>query len=189
MTSAFDDQMLLDLVREAWSPDSSYLLLQGTSVCPATGTAACQASITYTVYAIDQWNGVVWQRYAGQLGNVQWAGPGHLFVQFRPEAERDPDFPDASALVVDLGLDKRPALGILAENFCCASFSPDGRYAVVLHGSGSAWKQRCSLVDTTNGAEVAGIEGAPQDVGFTFCESVSWTRDGTKALVTRGGGS
>jgi DNA-binding CsgD family transcriptional regulator len=181
---------LMDLPRDPWSPDSNYLLVERFTPCgtnsPDPGN--CYGTPTFEVYGTQETGKVFWNAYAGRLQSAQWAGPGRLFVTFFPDAVDDPDFPQAQSLIVDLGLEKRPAPDVF-QGACCASFSPDGRYAVVAHGGDAPHDERCSLVDAATGAELAGFDRGADDAVGIFCGAVSWTADGTQALVSSADGN
>lgn len=178
---------LIDLPPNAWSPDSANLLVERDAPCPPPNPdpANCHGTPTFEVYGTEITGKVFWSGSAGMLQSVSWAGPGHLFITYYADAAKDPQFPDARSLIVDLGTQKRAAPGIF-QGACCVSFSPDGRHAVVGHGGPAAHDARCSLVDATTGSELAGFDAPPGGGAGLFCGSVSWTPDGSQALVSVG---
>jgi hypothetical protein len=104
------------------------------------------------------------------LQSAIWAGQNRLFVTFFPDGKYDADYP-AQSLFVDPGVLKQPAPAIY-RGACCASFSPDGRYAVVRRLVEATGRQRCGLVDSTTGDEVAHFDAGDGDI-YIFCGSVS----------------
>ncbi len=181
---------LMELPPDPWSPDGNYLLVERFGPCDVVtpDPGHCYGMPTFEVYGAQVTGKIFWNAYAGRLRAAQWAGPGRLFLTFFPEAEYDPDFPDAQSLIVDLGLQKQPAPTVF-QGSCCVSFSPDGHYAIVPHGTGHAASQRCSLVNASTGAEIAGFDAAAADAYGWFCGSASWTADSTMALVSPSGGN
>jgi hypothetical protein len=180
----------MELPPDPWSPDSNYLLVERFGPCDVVtpDPGHCYGTPTFEVYGAQVTGKIVWNAYAGRLRSAQWAGPGRLFLTFFPEAEYDLDVPDAQSLIVDLGLQKQPAPTVF-QGSCCVSFSPDGRYAVVpLPRTGNAASQRCSLVDASTGAEIAGFDETQADVNTMFCASVSWTPDGSAAIASQSSG-
>jgi DNA-binding CsgD family transcriptional regulator len=186
---------LMDLARrpwsphvQPWSPDSQYLLVVRHEPCfQGVATASCYGLPSYEVYGTQLTGKTFWSAYPQELQSVMWAGPGRLFITFFPDREYDPDFPDAQSLYVDFGLLKEPVPAVL-QGACCVTFSPDGRYAVVLQQDEESGERRCSLVDSATGAEIAGFDARDADIRI-FCGSVDWTADATKALVSSGNGN
>jgi DNA-binding CsgD family transcriptional regulator len=181
---------LIELPPEPWSPDNNYLLVERDGPCPppVPDPSNCHGLVTFEVYGTQETGTVFWSAYPRRLQSVQWAGPGRLFVTFYADGERDPDYPDARSLIVDLGTQKQPAPAVF-QGACCASFSPDGRYAIVAHGPDAPYNQRCSLVDAATGSELAGFDAPPGDTLGFFCGFVSWTPDGTQAIVSASPGN
>jgi hypothetical protein len=186
---------ILDLARQPWSPqvqpwspDGEYLLVVRNDPCGRGAPTACYGPPKYEVYGTQLTGKTFWAKYPGELQSVTWAGPRRLFITFFPDGMYDPDYPDAQSLFVDFGVLKQPAPDVL-QGSCCVTFSPDGRYAVVRqHEEERGW-QRCSLVDAQTGDEIAGYEPGDGEKIYVFCGSVSWTADGTKALVSSGNGN
>lgn len=180
---------LMELPRDPWSPDNKHLLVVRYDDCGLGSPVNCYGTPRYEVYG-DQLTGeVIWNRYTGRLESVRWAGPGRLFVRFFPQAARDPDLPDARSLLVDLGLRKEAAPGLLQDS-CCVSFSPDGRYAVLVTQRDDGGAARCSLIDAATGLELAGFDPRPDvdSLGY-FCAHISWSPDSTMALASAVGGN
>lgn len=183
---------LMDLVRhpwspdlQPWSPDGQYLLVVRYTPCVVGPN--CYGLPNYEVYGTQITGKALWSAYPHRLQSAIWAGPNRLFITFFPDAAYDADYPNAQSLFVDLGMLKQPAPAIL-QGACCVSFSPDGRYAVVRHLDDDTGRQRCSLVDSSTGAEVVGVDATDADI-YVFCGSVSWTNDGIMALVSSANGN
>jgi WD40 repeat protein len=180
---------LIDLVRQPWSPDvqpwspdGKSLLAVDYAPCGAGAPINCHGIPSFEVYTTQLTANAIWRGYPGRLQSAVWAGPRRLFVTFFPDAEHDPDYPDAASLFVDIGATRTPAPAVL-QGTCCVSFSPDGRSAIVRHLNPETGRQRCSLVDAVSGDELEGIDATEADI-YVFCGSVSWTGDGSRALVS-----
>jgi WD40 repeat protein len=185
---------LMDLVRQPWSPDvqpwsadGNYLLVVRYDSCFLGPAPNCCGLPSYEVYGTQLTGKTFWSAYPRQLQSAIWAGPHRLFVTFFPDGEYDPDYPDAQSLFADFGTLKQPAPAVL-QGACCVSFSPDGRYAVVRRLDEATGRQRCSLVDSSTGDEIAGFDAGDGDI-YIFCGSVSWTSDGAQALVSSANGN
>jgi DNA-binding CsgD family transcriptional regulator len=185
---------LMDLVRQPWSPDvqpwsadGNYLLVVRYDSCFLGPAPNCYGLPSYEVYGTQLTGKTFWSAYPRQLQSAIWAGPHRLFVTFFPDGEYDPDYPDAQSLFADFGTLKQPAPAVL-QGACCVSFSPDGRYAVVRRLDEATGRQRCSLVDSSTGDEIAGFDAGDGDI-YIFCGSVSWTSDGAQALVSSANGN
>ncbi len=172
----------IDLAPDPWSPDGKYLLVQKW---PCPPSAFCQGPPTFEVYDTSASFHVVWNQYAGELLGAQWAGPGRLFVVFRPGVASDPAYPGVSGLIVDFAGGKTPLPSWTQS--CCDTFSPDGKYAVMRVGSGNADQQRCALYDVSTWTEVAGFEATAADHNTAFCAVASWTPDDSQVIVSPGG--
>jgi hypothetical protein len=162
----------LELVPNAWSPDSRYVL--GVESELANGR---YSSKTYRVYALRATNSTVWERTLGPNSEVQWAGAGRLFVYEH----------DAVAEFIEL------MTGAIAEaerpfDECCVlSFSPNGQFAVIRQGNGAAWEQHCAVIELTTGREIATILPTKADQETVFCGTTSWTEDSSSVLISAGG--
>jgi len=176
---------VIDLAPDPWSSDSKYLLTIGW---PSCGAPICQGPPVHEVYGTDVSFKSVWKQYAGELLGAQWAGPFRLYVVFRPGLTHDPDYPDAPALLVDLGGNKSPVPDILTSALI-TSFSPNGAYVVARTGDGPASGGRCGLFEVATGREIAGFDAAAADKDRGFCSFANWTGDGTMALVSSSGGN
>lgn len=176
---------VIDLAPDPWSSDSKYLLTLGW---PACGAPTCQGPPVYEVYGTDLSFKVVWKQYAGELLSAQWAGPLRLYVVFRPGLTRDPDYPDAPALLVDLAGNKTLMPDVLTGALI-TSFSPAGNYVVARTDDGPGSDGRCGLFEVATGREIAGFDAGPSDRNRGFCAFANWTGDGSKVVVSAGGGT
>jgi len=172
----------IDLAPNPWSPDGKYVLVEKW---PCSGSEFCQGPPTFEVYGTSASFQLVWSQYAGDLLSAQWAGPGRLFVVFRPGATGDPAYPGVPGLIVDFSGGKTPLPG--PAQSCCNAFSPDGKYAVTRVGTGNADQQRCALYDVSTWKEVAGFDAMAADHNTGFCAVVDWTPDGSQVIVSQGG--
>ena len=126
----------------------------------------------------------------GVATDIRWAGSDRVLVaQTRVERASGLATVTSKFISIPSGAET-PAPDALAQRL--VSLSPDGQHAIMLLGDGkSRWDQRCALVtiDPTDGSieELASAMAAPADYQTVFCASVSWTADGSQAIVSAGG--
>jgi hypothetical protein len=168
----FNHNTELELVPNAWSPDSRYVL--GVESELANGR---YSSKTYRVYALRATNSTVWERTLRPNSDVQWAGEGRLFVY-----EHDAVAEFTELMTGAIAEAERPF-----DECCILSFSPDGQFAVVRQGNGAAWEQRCAVIEVATGREMATILPTKADQETVFCGTTSWSEDSSTVLISAGG--
>jgi hypothetical protein len=194
----FNDQSLIDLAPNPWSPDGKYLLVERRAPCAPT-VASCDNPPDFEVYAVPGASfDRVWSGYKGELSSAQWAGANRLLVTFSA-GHVDPQFNTSQTFVPLFGGQPAPVPSIVRSSCCpVVAISPNGRYAIAYTGADNG--QRCALFDmqtppstpNTNKApgftwtELASIRPAAGDfnTAFGFCSHAEWTPDGSMVIVS-----
>ncbi len=183
----FGEDVDLGLLPDAWSPDSRYVLAAESELAGFCGVDCREfGRRTYRVYDLSLTNSFIWERTLDRLTGLQWAGPERLYA-YQPEITTEGgEVRTATAEFIDVRTGEVSAV-VPTLGCCVLSFSPDGRYAITRSGDGPASEHRCALVEVRSGDEIAALPATPADDGTGFCSAVSWTADGSAALVSVGG--
>jgi DNA-binding CsgD family transcriptional regulator len=189
---------VLELAPDAWSPDGTKILAVQSDLGNVCGPS-CRGYVgqrVFRVYDLKQSYSYIWSSESTLEYDVEWAGPDRLYVE-RYDVEPGGSLAPLREYV-DLATGERVSAPI-SSGISYPSFSPDGRHAVARIGDGGPvtcseatceapeWDLGCGLIDASSGDVLARFEGTTVDIGAAFCATVSWTADGTKAIVSPGG--
>jgi hypothetical protein len=159
------------IAHDAWSPDGLLLVSEQSGGLDAP---------VYDYVVIDREATTVWRwsDAATPVGRIslQWAGASRLLAK-----------DERAAYFIDIASGRRTdAAAELADT--PVTFSPDGEHAIMRDADGT-----CTLVqvDEMLGTvtELVSVSPDDGDPDPSFCRVVDWTPDGSRAVVSAGGGN